>query len=42
MFPAPQKPYSPAWYNEARDMKYYDAEYLHGVFQRLNFGPHLD
>ncbi len=29
MFPAPQKKYSPAWYNEVRDMRY-DARYLHG------------
>lgn len=41
MFPKPQNKHSPAWYNEIRDQKYYDAEYIHGVMQKLNFGPEL-
>jgi hypothetical protein len=42
MFPKPQNKYSRAWYDEQRDLKYYDALYLHGVFQRLSFGPELN
>ena len=42
MFPAPQAKYSRAWYNEIREpANLYDQEYLHGVFQRLNFGHEL-
>jgi hypothetical protein len=42
MYPKPQKPYTKAWYNEQRDsVNYYDAEYIHGVFQKLQFGPDL-
>jgi hypothetical protein len=42
MYPAPQAKYTRAWYNEQRDQtNYYDAEYLHGILQKLNFGAYL-
>ncbi|MDB5607802.1 MAG: hypothetical protein JWP25_4702 [Bradyrhizobium sp.] len=48
MYPKPQKKYSAAWYDEQRRPQrydlphtYYDANYLHGCYQRLDFGPHL-
>ena len=44
MHPAPQAKYTRAWYNEQRHPPanfYYDAEYIHNTFQKLNFGPEL-
>lgn len=35
MFPKPQAKFTKAWYQEQRDLNYYDAEYIHGILQRI-------